>query len=550
MQSIGLVCDDAAEGVFNDTVTCTADPSSTNTGPFTYALQCDIGPADLGTFGSTPMSGGTIDLTPGGPVPEGTDLTNAGQLLVRNTGQPGDTDVDYSCDITGGSTEITQSPSPSVGTLVAGGGDIVINYSCDTTADGAFSATVQCDWDATGDEGAGAGSEMYTVTCDVRDPETDVTESPPNGTPQIADVMPGDPVTFSFTFTETLDEGEPASLDNCSLSGGAPFAITAPASFPQPIPSGGSVQVDVEFTDPGMGDTFNDLLTCVYTDTDSNPETVNWPLEVNISGRNARFRVTKDFDDDNAAGVEVTMDCNTGLPLQQSGVVYDPDSNPGPGQITELQFIIVDFEPGTMNCDISEVVPAGYEGSYFADVGDSGTAANVFDDEDGCHYEGVEGSDFICEITNELQIVTVTVFKEWIDEHPEFQLPTFAEITLWCNEPIFFPLVEIEQSTGTEGANGLYSATTYIQPGSPGVFGVYPHWDGSTFCFVTETPEAGVIQDVSDCENIPLAPGQGGECTIVNTRLFAGIPTLSQYGLILLALLMLDVGLVGFRRYT
>ena len=44
--------------------------------------------------------------------------------------------------------------------------------------------------------------------------------------------------------------------------------------------------------------------------------------------------------------------------------------------------------------------------------------------------------------------------------------------------------------------------------------------------------------------------GRGGECTVVKTRLYAGIPTLSQYGLLLMALLMLGVGLVGFRRYA
>ncbi len=35
-----------------------------------------------------------------------------------------------------------------------------------------------------------------------------------------------------------------------------------------------------------------------------------------------------------------------------------------------------------------------------------------------------------------------------------------------------------------------------------------------------------------------------------NTRIYEGIPTLSQYGLALMALLMLGVGLVGFRRFA
>jgi len=37
---------------------------------------------------------------------------------------------------------------------------------------------------------------------------------------------------------------------------------------------------------------------------------------------------------------------------------------------------------------------------------------------------------------------------------------------------------------------------------------------------------------------------------IVNTRLYAGIPTLSQYGLLLLMLMMMGVGAVAFRRFV
>jgi hypothetical protein len=88
----------------------------------------------------------------------------------------------------------------------------------------------------------------------------------------------------------------------------------------------------------------------------------------------------------------------------------------------------------------------------------------------------------------------------------------------------------------------------FIDPSNPGLFSVFPHWDGSTSCSVTEDPEVGVLQDVSNCDSIALAPGLDGECTIVNTRLFAGIPTMSQYGLALLALLMLGIGLVAYRR--
>ena len=57
-----------------------------------------------------------------------------------------------------------------------------------------------------------------------------------------------------------------------------------------------------------------------------------------------------------------------------------------------------------------------------------------------------------------------------------------------------------------------------------------------------------MVTNDDNCQNLLLVPGGGAECTITNTRFYEGIPTLSQYGLAILALLMLGVGLIGFRR--
>ena len=54
--------------------------------------------------------------------------------------------------------------------------------------------------------------------------------------------------------------------------------------------------------------------------------------------------------------------------------------------------------------------------------------------------------------------------------------------------------------------------------------------------------------DDGSCQSMTVLPGVGASCTITNTRLYEGIPTLSQYGLALMALLMLGVGFVAFRR--
>jgi len=52
------------------------------------------------------------------------------------------------------------------------------------------------------------------------------------------------------------------------------------------------------------------------------------------------------------------------------------------------------------------------------------------------------------------------------------------------------------------------------------------------------------------CGDITVSHGEGDSCLITNTVFFEGIPTLNQYGMAILALLMLGVGLVSFRRFA
>lgn len=251
----------------------------------------------------------------------------------------------------------------------------------------------------------------------------------------------------------------------------------------------------------------------------------------------ATFHVTKDFDDDNPAPVNVWLECNTGLPLQQSAVISefgDP--------FDHVDFVVGDFVPGGLDCDVfEEPVPPGYAQSYVASVSPGAIAGGFQADDEGCHFEDVQTGSFDCAVTNTLLPVDVTVNKQWIDEHPEYQSSQLVNITLRCaNGDIVFGY-----SCGNDEC-----IEAYIDPANPGAFQVFPDWDGTTQCSVSEEPEVGVDQDVSDCADIGLAPGLGGECTIVNTRLYAGIPTLSQTGLALLALLMLGIGMVTFRRFV
>ena len=60
-----------------------------------------------------------------------------------------------------------------------------------------------------------------------------------------------------------------------------------------------------------------------------------------------------------------------------------------------------------------------------------------------------------------------------------------------------------------------------------------------------------VVAVDNNCTDVDLEVGDGEvSCTITATAFFEGIPTLSQWGMALMALLMLGVGYIGMRRFV
>lgn len=352
-----------------------------------------------------------------------------------------------------------------------------------------------------------------------------------------------DPMSDECGVSDTLTVDEGVAVEVCysvENTGMTPLDLhdledtefgTILSAFPFTLVPGATAFLTQDL-DASVTTTFNGTWTAYNEDPSVEAESMDSATLTVISDEaRATFQVTKDFDDGNPAEVEVTLSCDTGLPLEQTADISEGDG---------VDFVVVDFNEGEMDCSVSETVPDGYAPAYAAS-GDSSSSV----DEEGCQFTAVEhGHENSCAISNELLPVDVVVNKEWIDENPEFQQSTVVEVTLECGAPIIGGF----QCLNGEG-NGNFCRQQFIDPSNPGAFEVFPHFEGTT-CSAAEEPIVGVLTDESDCEEMIVLPGQGNSCVIANTRLFAGIPTLSHYGLAVLALLMLGIGLIGFRRFA
>lgn len=558
---------------------------------------CTVFPADtvtcnLGTLIPSEVVNLDIVVDVSSAVASGATLTNNATVSADNPETDGgdnstseSTDVIREIDITVTKTDM---PDPVVAGLELGGLEYVVTATNNGPSDGdgvvindpaaAFPAGVvleshvasagvydNTDWVV--DLPAGA-TETLTMTVTVG-PTAPLGDDAISNTATVTGsgggetiINPGDdtatetttviPTMATWTVTKDFldDSGESVTATLSCTSG---TVITPPA----PVSEGDSVDLTVEgFLMGPFGTTSCEVTEALPPDyfqvsasedcevdgvvheDEFDCEFVNAPIR-------ATFEVTKDFDDDNPAEVRVVIECNTGLPLMQEAMVSET-GNP----FDMITFVVQDYEVGTLDCDVFEdPVPTGYQPDHTASFDPiDALFGSVTDDDVACYYTEIQTGTYGCDITNTLLPVDVTVNKEWIDEHPEFQNPTLVEITFSCNAPIEDSCSQADGVCGIEGGND--SETIYIDPDNPGLFQVLPHWDGSTVCSATEEPQPGVIQDQEDCAAIPLAPGQGGECTIVNTRFYEGIPTLSPYRLALLALIMLCIGMVSIRRFV
>ena len=237
------------------------------------------------------------------------------------------------------------------------------------------------------------------------------------------------------------------------------------------------------------------------------------------AGPVARFAVTKTFSDGSIDEVEVTLTCNTGLPLEQMADI----SGGGSG----VNFVVTDFIDGTMDCEVTETGhPAGY--------------TPIFNDGAGCVFEDVTSGQYVCSIFNQANPGVFTVYKEWelINDGGD---AVFAEawVTIYCDAAI----------VGGAQDNGYYTLSAWLGD-NDSLTAMVDTTLGAATCWAYESLAESGVESSDDCGSRQIPAGGSSSCTFVNTVFFEAIPTLSQYGLALLALLMLGVGLVGFRRFA
>ncbi|HET6565816.1 MAG TPA: IPTL-CTERM sorting domain-containing protein, partial [Xanthomonadales bacterium] len=563
-KNVGVQCNSTfAPGVYVDTVSCTHnDPNSSN--PAVYPFTCEIDQPDPAQFGSNPASGQTIDITGGTPVAEGTTPAPTAPLQMTNTAPLGDASMDLTCGLVNDVGSAISVNTAVTNAILAPGASQNVSFSCDTTTAGSYSATYSCNWDSVFVSGVADGAdgpqgeivvadEEYTVTCEVRAGVSDVTPDPADGTPQVGAVAPGGSASFFFDFDETAGEGVDATLISCALDSGTDFQIISPlpGDFPVTIPADGSVQVEVQGTDPGGVTSFSDTLRCIYNDSDSDDVEVSYLLTLNVGG-DARFTVLKDFTDGNPGEVTVAIDCNTGLILDQDKVITED----GIG----VTFVVTDYTAGNLACNVKEQPVAGYSADYEAS-GDS--ASSDVDDpaEDaGCYWTEIEGGvENLCVITNEPDTVNVVINKEWLypgSADASIVSDEFS-VVVYCSNAHIVDGDEYCGLVGTADAaqSEIISLNSckYLSGSGDTSFnvGVVPHtWPGGQ-CYAYEVDVDQAVEVENGCASaMAVSAGSGNSCTITNTVFFEGIPTLSQYGMMLMALLMLGVGFVAVRRIS
>lgn len=246
--------------------------------------------------------------------------------------------------------------------------------------------------------------------------------------------------------------------------------------------------------------------------------------------------------------VTANLTCNTGNPLQQSFEI-------GPTTEDKVVFVVDNFNSEQfISCTITASTASGFislgalaNGTTLA----GGACVFAADPVAGTSVSLIVDGDNTCVFQMAPEPFTFTVVKNW-----EFNADATgddivleARVDWTCTNVI----------TGPDDAS-LYTLDGTFTFAGPtdrdsvgGAVGFHPNPVAPfTRCSALEDAVDSAVESDQGCASgVTLTIGDNeGSCTITNTVFFEGIPTLSQYGLAVMALLMLGVGFIGFRRFV
>ena len=226
----------------------------------------------------------------------------------------------------------------------------------------------------------------------------------------------------------------------------------------------------------------------------------------------ATFPTNLDITNGAMDTLNVELTCNNGTPLVQDFDLGNGDS---------VTFSVQNIDIATAACSIAlSGVDAGYQ---VADTVDCDWAAGELTDVNTC--------DLVVE-----PIATAVLVFTSVDTGGDASIDPAFETVISCMNvsPTTGPNFIDVTVTDTSGA---FSANWYADP------------DGGTDCTVDMTGVDSAVEGDSCAFSFDVGDAEAG-CDVEGTVFFEGIPTLSQYGMAVMVLLMLGVGFVGFRRFV
>jgi len=250
------------------------------------------------------------------------------------------------------------------------------------------------------------------------------------------------------------------------------------------------------------------------------------------------------FDDNNDwDSGEVHIACTGGLPLNSSQILMDGDD------VTFVLEFPEEGELGQTDCHIfvDDLTTDDYTAEYFCE----GETSCEYDS-DGCwFFDVIDGDTNLCNITMDPNDAFLRVWKEW-DIIGNSAQNNIGVINLDARITVCTDNEDVIQNDNYSPRTGLYCVTGTVYGPSDDyldvVFDNTQH-DGDRV-YIFERTFDSAVETENNCSSYTVTPGDSRSCTIINTVFYEGIPTLNQYGLAIMALLMLGIGFVGFRRFV